>query len=172
MDVNYSTKKRGTGANALSAARVKAAHAAHVCLVFGRETVICREPVKVTFAAVDERHFRAAEAGGSLGQRIQDRLQIEVRTADDLEYIAGRGLVFERLLEIAGALLQLAIGLGAADGDHRLLGEGLHQLHLTVRQPAALSAPEDECANRGAAAYQRDRNARLDRQAPDRKSVV
>src|SRR5262244_2722344 len=109
MDVNYPTKKRGTGANALSAARVKFAHAAYVCLVFGRETVICREPVKVTFAAVDERHFCAAEAGGGLGQRIQDRLQIEGRAADDLQHVAGRGLVSERLVALGGTLGKLPL---------------------------------------------------------------
>jgi hypothetical protein len=41
--------------------------------------------------------------------------------------VAGRGLVFERFLEVAGALTQFPIGLGAGDGDDRLLGEGLQQ---------------------------------------------
>jgi len=66
----------------------------------------------------------------------------------------------------AGAGLQRPVRLGAGDGDHRLLGEGLQQLDLAVGEAAALSAPKGERADRRAAAYQRDQNARLDRQAP------
>src|SRR5207302_3522707 len=68
--------------------------------------------------------------------------------------------------QLSGAGLQRPVRLGAGDGDHRLLGEGLQQLDLAVGEAAALSASKSERADRGAAAYQRDRNARLDRQAP------
>jgi hypothetical protein len=108
----------------------------------------------------------AAQSRGRLDERLQNRLQIEGRAADDLQHIAGRGLVFERFLKVSGPLVQFTIGLGAGDGDHRLLGEGLQQLDLAVGEAAALSAPKDECADRRAAAHQRDRNARPDRQAP------
>ena len=39
-----------------------------------------------------------AEPRGGLDERVEHRLQIEGRAADDLEHVAGRGLVFERLL--------------------------------------------------------------------------
>ena len=144
----------------------------HERLVFGREAQDRAGPINVALAAVDDRHFGAAQPSGGLDQRIQNRLQIEGRAADDLQHIAGRGLVFERFLEVAGALLQFAMRLGAGDGDHRLLGEGLQQLDLAVGEAAALSAPKDECADRRAAAHQWDRNARLDRQAPHGRGLA
>jgi hypothetical protein len=41
---------------------------------------------------------------GGFDQRVQHRLQIEGRAADDLQDIACRSLVFERFFEIARAL--------------------------------------------------------------------
>ena len=65
-----------------------------------------------------------AKPRGGLDHRVEHRLQIERRAADDLQHVAGRGLVFQRFLKIGRAGLQCAIRLGAADRDHRLVGEG------------------------------------------------
>ena len=59
-------------------------------------------------------------------------MQVEGRAADDLEHIAGRGLVFERFLEVAGALLQFTEQPRVLDRDDRLVGEGANQLDLPL----------------------------------------
>ena len=50
--------------------------------------------------------------------------------ADDAQDGAGRGLLFERLAEIAVARLDLLEQPHVLDGDHRLVGEGLGQFDL------------------------------------------
>ena len=64
-------------------------------------------------------------------------MDIDGRAADDLEHVAGRGLVFERFLEVAGAVLQFASSR-ASDRDDRLVGEGSHQFDLPVGEPLDL----------------------------------
>ena len=86
------------------------------------------------------RHVGIAEPRGGLDQRFQHRLQIERRAADDLQHVAGRGLVFQRFLKIARAGLQRAIRLRAGDRDHRLLGEGFQQFDLAVGEAAGFQA--------------------------------
>src|ERR1700730_4816730 len=76
----------------------------------------------------------AAKASSSLDNSIQHRLQIEGRAADDLQYIAGRGLVFERFLEIARALAQLAKKPRVLDRDRGMFGKGSRQLDLHVTE--------------------------------------
>ena len=92
--------------------------------------------INLALAAVDHGLIGIAKPGGGLDHRIQHRLQIEGRAADDLQHVAGRGLVFQRFLKIGRAGLQRAIRLGAADRDHRLLGEGLQQFDLAVGEAA------------------------------------
>ena len=41
-----------------------------------------------------------AELGGRLDQRLQHRLKIERRAADDFEHVGGGGLLLERLTHI------------------------------------------------------------------------
>ena len=59
------------------------------------------------------------------------------------------------LRQRGGARLQFAIGLGAPDGDHRLLGEGLQQRHLAVGEAARIFGVERDNADRVAVAQQR-----------------
>src|SRR6516165_1741522 len=51
-------------------------------------------------------HVGLAEPRGRLDDRVQNRLEVESRAADDLQYITGRRLVFERLLKIARACVE------------------------------------------------------------------
>jgi hypothetical protein len=52
-------------------------------------------------------HLGVAQARGGLYQRVEDRLQLEGRAADDLEHVAGCCLVFERFLEVVRSLARL-----------------------------------------------------------------
>ena len=68
-----------------------------------------------------------AQADGHLGHGLQNRLKHEGRLADNLQNVAGRGLVGEGFLQIARAGLQGALRLGTGNRDGGLFGEGLQQ---------------------------------------------
>ena len=64
-----------------------------------------------------------AQARRSLDDRVEHRLQVDRRAADDAEHLAGRSLVFERLLQLALARLLLLEQPRVLDGDDGLVGE-------------------------------------------------
>ena len=63
----------------------------------------------VRFEPEDDRPFRLAQARGGGDDRVQHRLQLGGRAADDVENFAARGLLLERLAEFLRALLDLLI---------------------------------------------------------------
>jgi hypothetical protein len=67
-------------------------------------------------------------------------MQIKSRAADDLEHVAGRGLIFERLLEVASALLQFAEQSGVLHGYDSLGGKALQQGNFFVSEGLHLAA--------------------------------
>ncbi len=75
---------------------------------------------------------RCAELRRGIDQRVEHRLQIERRAADDLQHVGGRGLLLQRLGQIARARLHLVEQPRVLDRDHRLVGEGLHELDLAI----------------------------------------
>ncbi len=89
-------------------------------------------PVNVAVAGGDQTIVSTAQAGSSLTEGVEHRLQIKGRAADDLEHIAGRGLVFERFFEVAGALAQFAEQPRVLDRNYCLCGEILQQCDLFV----------------------------------------
>src|SRR5262249_38019515 len=61
-----------------------------------------------------------AQFCGRLHQRVEDCLEIEGRTADDLEHVGGGGLLLQRFGEIVGALAQLIEQPDVIDRDDGL----------------------------------------------------
>ena len=61
------------------------------------------------FELVHGRPFRVAEAGGGGDDRVQHRLQLGGRAADDAQHLAARGLPLERLAQLLRALLDLLV---------------------------------------------------------------
>ena len=110
-----------------------------ISLIFWWKSKIRRQPDHVALGAEDRGLIGIAQPRRGLDHHGKHRLQIEGRAADDLQHVAGRGLVFQRFLKIGGAGLQRAIRLGAGDGDHRLFGEHLQKLNLRWREFARLS---------------------------------
>ena len=108
--------------------------------IFVWKPKICDQSSQLAVAERDQGLLRITKPGGGLDHRIEHGLQIEGRAADDLQHVAGRGLVFQRFLKVGRAGLQRAIRLGAGDRDHRLLGEGLQQFDLTVGEATLLAA--------------------------------
>ena len=80
---------------------------------------------------MDAAHIRLAQPRRRFDQRIEHRLQIEGRAADDLEHVGGGGLLLQDC-QIVGALAQLVEQPRVLDGDDRLGGEVLNQLDLLV----------------------------------------
>jgi len=74
---------------------------------------------------MDGSNIRPAQTGRRFDQRIEYALQIERRTADDLEHFGGGSLLLQRLAQLVEQACVL-------DGDDRLGGEVLDQLDLLV----------------------------------------
>ena len=86
--------------------------------------------VDLALAYGDRSDIGAAKPARRFGHRVQHRLHIGGRAADDVEHLAGRGLVFERLLQIVGALPQIIEQPCILDRNHRLVGESGDEFDL------------------------------------------
>ena len=75
---------------------------------------------------MNRRHVRLAQSRRRLDQRIEHRLQIEGRAADDLEHVGGGGLLLQRFA-------QLVEQAGVLDRDDGLVGEVLSQRRSACR---------------------------------------
>jgi hypothetical protein len=66
--------------------------------------------------------------------RLEHWGEIAGRGVDDLEHVARRSLVFERLLQITRALPQFAQEPRILHRDHRLRGEAFQHCNLFIRE--------------------------------------
>ena len=89
----------------------------------------------------DRRYVRLAQPRRRLDQRIEHRLQIEGRAADDLEHVGGGGLLLQRFA-------QLVEQAGVLDGDDGLGGEVRDQLDLLVGERPHLLAVDGDGADK------------------------
>src|SRR5215467_12417961 len=112
---------------------------AGVVLRCGMQTLTVEPP--------DSTVLRAAEPHRVFDQRLEDWLEIEGRAADDLEDLARRRLLLQRLTNLRVGLGQRPILLlqfreqpHVLDGDDCLVGEGLQQLDLAIRERPGLGA--------------------------------
>ncbi len=115
-----------------------------IFLVFGRPAQCRSRPIDLAIAAQNERHLTFAEPRRRLGNCLQHRLQIEGLPADDLQHVAGRGLIFERLLQIARALPQFGDQPCILHRDDCLRGEILQQRNLLIGERPDLLAGRDD----------------------------
>ena len=97
----------------------------------------------------------AQTLAADFGQRVEHRLQIECRAADDFEHIRGRRLLIERIAQFLGALLLGFEQPHVLDGDDRLVGEGFDQLDLLVGEWLDGRACQRDHADRMSFAQQR-----------------
>ena len=86
---------------------------------------------QLPIVAEQYRVGRVADFGGTVADQIEHRLRVAGRGRHRLQHVDGGGLVLDLLAvgEVAlgqrrRALLQLAVSLGAANRNHRLLGKG------------------------------------------------
>ena len=73
-----------------------------------------------------------AEPRRSLDEHLKHGLEIRTRSADRFEHVAGRGLVFERFLQIASATTQFVKEPGIFHRNDRLRREILQERDLFV----------------------------------------
>ena len=113
--------------------------------------------VDLALAYCDRCVIGAAKPGGRFDYCVQHRLDIRGRAADNLQHVAGRGLVLERFLEIARAGVQFVEQADILDRDDGLVGEGLKQVDLPLRKRLDLAARYGDCADRIAVLQDRHR---------------
>src|SRR5262249_28489209 len=97
-----------------------------------RGTVVCWEVQRPAVRQEDPRIGATAEAGGTFHNRIEHRLDIGLRLADDAQDVARGGLLVECRGQLTVTCLYLREQPHILDRDHRLIGEGLEELNLTI----------------------------------------
>ena len=97
-------------------------------------------PEAAVYQAFQATLVGAAQPNRRLVQGVEHGLQVEGRTADDLEHVGRRCLLLQRLLKLGEETHVL-------DRDHRLVGEGLDQLDLPCRERLHLRARQDKHAD-------------------------
>src|SRR5262245_12178741 len=105
-----------------------------------RKVMVRRElddlPVKTHHGAVE----RPAEGDRAPGDRVEDGLDVRLRLADDLENVAGRCLLVERLCQRGIPRLEFLEQAHVRDRDDRLVGKGLEERVLLVRERLRLAS--------------------------------
>ena len=100
----------------------------------------------VAVANADRTAEGSAEFDRGRYQRVEHRLQIERRAADDLQYVGGRGLQLKRFFEIVGLGLDRVEQAYVLDRDDRLVGEGSHQFDRAIAEQTRFWLSEHEHA--------------------------
>src|SRR5215471_9625780 len=108
--------------------------------VFTRQPVAHFEVVGFTLRSTYSYCVCVTKSGGRLDQRIEHRVQIERRAADQLERVGRDGLPLKRLAEL---VKQACI----FDGDHSLRGKILHQIYLLIIEGSDLLAIDSDSTN-------------------------
>src|SRR5262249_37726759 len=131
----------------------------HEPLDLGRLPEICDLSIHATLLSVDRSHVRVAQSDSRFDERIKHPLQVEGRTADDLEHVGGGGLLRKRFTQLVKQARVL-------DGNDRLISEALHQINLLVGERLHLGAEDHENADRFALLEHRHGN-----QGPDPRNI-
>ena len=88
----------------------------------------------VSFAQPHDAVAGLAEPRRIRQHGLEHRLQLAGRAGDDAEHLRGRGLLLQRLGQLARARLHLVEQPHVLDRDHRLVGEGGDQLDLLLAE--------------------------------------
>src|SRR6202022_3220671 len=91
---------------------------------------------------------------GRTQQRVEHRLQVEGRAADDLEHVGGGGLLLQRFT-------QLVEQTEVLDGDDGLISEGFDEGNLSVIERFGLAARRGNRADDLTLPNHRSRNYRI-----------
>src|SRR5271166_5037669 len=109
----------------------------HVLLIFGGITATGSQFVEVVRAAEEVRTFGFAQSNRGFEERVEHRLQIKGRTADDLEHIGGSGLLLKRFAQLVEQPRVL-------NGNKCLVGEIPDELDLLLGERTNLLPINDD----------------------------
>src|SRR5262245_28265402 len=104
----------------------------HELLVVGGDAVRDHRAETPTVLLEEEALVGLTKTGRVLNKRLQYRLEVERRSADDLQDLACGGLLLQGLGQLAVPGLELLEQTHVLDGDHRLVGERLEERRLLV----------------------------------------
>src|SRR5262249_28005831 len=121
----------------------------HKVLLTRRNVEVRRRPQHLTIEAQDMSAVGAAQPACAFGKGLEHCLQIERRTADDVEQLAGCCLLIERFAQFVEQACVF-------NGDHRLRGESGDQLDLFLGKGPDGLPTENDYADRTALAQQRN----------------
>src|SRR5262249_29363193 len=139
------TLRRGSPGDRATACRNRMSR--HELVEFAGIAIARNLSVLFALCPIKRCHLSCAKASRRLDQRIEHRLQIEGRTADDLEHVCGGSLLLQRLAELLRALLHVVEQPYVLDRDHRLACESCQQCNLLVREWPYLGATDQKSAN-------------------------
>ena len=103
-----------------------------IALELKRIAPLKRHAQMIAVAQEDHPLWSAAQVAHGIDERLQHRVEIERRAADDLEHVRRRRLLRERFLQVARASLNLVEQPRVLDRDRRLVGECSSHLDLAV----------------------------------------
>src|SRR5215467_8179444 len=85
--------------------------------------------------AESQRHIiDPTNLGSALDNRVEHRLQIGRRAANDAEHFGRRGLMLQSFAQFSVALLDLLEQPHVLDGDRRLVSKSLKECDLFIRE--------------------------------------
>ena len=129
---------------------------------FGRKVPARQDAEHRAIVAEEHRLLGSAQPRRGVGDGLEHGIEVRRRAADDRENCAGRRLLLQRLAEVARPGLHLVEQPRVLDGDHGLVGEGLHQFDVPRRKLADAVAPKDEQADALALPHQGNDEERLE----------
>src|ERR1700731_4095381 len=135
MNMNRSSFERSPSGNCSGTNRDRIT--LDVLIEVGRDTMARDDFIRLAFWTTDDCGVGLTQAMRRFDQGIEHSLQVEGRTADDLEHVGGGGLLLEgfpQLVEQARVL----------DGDNRLGGEILYQRDLFFSEGPYLLAVDGD----------------------------
>src|SRR6266852_37645 len=124
---------------------------------FGGEVVLGDLMDHLAIELKERAEETVAEPHGTSDDRVEDRLDVGLRAADDAQDLRRRCLLLQSLGQVAVASLQLLEEAHILDSDHGLVCEGLEELGLCIAERDCLLANDVDCADRGVATQHRDR---------------
>src|SRR5262245_29351712 len=114
----------------------------------------------VLFGESQYHVINAANPRGALDDRIEHRLHVRRRAADDAEHLGRGRLMLQGLSQFCVSLLDLLEQSDILDSDDSLVGKGFEQSNLLVRERPDLPSQDQDSANGNAFTKQRCRKRR------------
>ena len=124
LDVDRPTLERGPRRDRMPSGPDRVTR--YELLVLWRHVVGGRHTNEIAIVSVDESPFRFAQPRRRFSERIEHRLQVKGRAADDLEHVGGGRLLLQRFA-------QFVEQAGVLDGDDGLGGEIAQQARSACR---------------------------------------